>query len=242
MDHFKKILMLRFQNITIGYSSEFFSIKKLDLERGKLYTLFGRNGIGKTTFFNTLCKFIPLKEGDIYIEQQNLKSIQNPSKFIAFVPSRFEGVQHLSAYDYIALGRSPHTNFLGTISQQDKDSISNAITLLEIDYLMGKDTNLLSDGERQICSIAKALVQETPVILLDEPSAFLDYQNKMKVLEVVKKIAFEKNICIIQSSHDLDLSLDFSDDFLVVNPLEKVLKHFPKDKISKEAIIREAFG
>ncbi|MCE3296174.1 MAG: hypothetical protein K0R65_1888 [Crocinitomicaceae bacterium] len=234
--------MLRFEHSAFGYSEVFFRIPEMDLIPGKLYTLIGQNGIGKTTFFNTLCRFIPLKEGRVWIAAEDISQIKAIAQKIAFVPSKFEGIQHLKAYDYIALGRMPHTNFLGTLHEKDHELVKEAIRLLKIEHLAQKDTSLLSDGERQICSIARALVQETPVILLDEPSAFLDYRNKLKILELLREIAREKQCCIIQSSHDLDLSIEFSDAFLIVNPEEKLLFLHQSHEISRKEILEQAFG
>lgn len=233
--------MLGFKQSGFGYQDVFFRIPEMELPGGRLYTLIGKNGVGKTTFFNTLCKFIALKEGEVFLAGENLDHIREIARKIAFVPSKFEGIQHLKAYDYIALGRAPHTNFLGTLGPEDHRRIAEAVDLLGIADLAQKDTAFLSDGERQICSIAKAMVQETPVMLLDEPSAFLDYQNKLKILQLLKKIAKEKQCCIIQSSHDLDLSLEFSDDFLIVNPNAKHLSLYAGGEISKEKILKEAF-
>ncbi|MGV3632439.1 MAG: ABC transporter ATP-binding protein [Bacteroidota bacterium] len=234
--------MLTFQHSAFGYSEVFFRIPEMELQSGKLYTLIGRNGVGKTTFFNTLCRFLTLKEGSVFIAGEEHSQIKAIATRIAFVPSRFEGIQHLKAYDYIALGRAPHTNFLGTLHEKDHVLVNEAIDLLKIGHLAQRDTSLLSDGERQICSIAKALVQETPVMLLDEPSAFLDYRNKLKILELLREIARGKNCCIIQSSHDLDLSLEYSDAFLLVKPEEKVLSLHQSGDISREEILRQAFN
>ena len=234
--------MLRFEHSAFGYSEVFFRIPEMELESGKMYTLIGKNGVGKTTFFNTLCRFIPLKEGEVHVAGEKLQEIRSIALKVAFVPSKFAGVQHLKTYDYIALGRAPHTNFLGTLHEKDHRLVEEAICLLKIEHLAQKDTAMLSDGERQICAIARALVQETPVILLDEPSAFLDYRNKLKILELLKGLAREKQCCIIQSSHDLDLSLDFSDAFLLVDPISKALSVHAAGEISKEQILEKAFG
>lgn len=234
--------MLRFEHSAFGYSDVFFRIPEMELQSGRLYTLIGKNGIGKTTFFNTLCRFIDLKEGEVFIAGEKLSHIRAIAKKMAFVPSRFEGIQNLRAYDYIALGRAPHTNFLGKLHENDHKLVEEAVQLLKIEHLVHKDTVLLSDGERQICSIARALVQETPVILLDEPSAFLDYPNKLKILELLRRVAHEKQCCIIQSSHDLDLSFGFSDAFLLVNPDSRLLSLHQSGEISREKILEKAFG
>lgn len=234
--------MLHFQNIAIGYDKELFSIPQLTLNSGKLITLIGKNGAGKSTLFQSLLKNISPIKGSVLLENQRLAEIKSIAQKIAFVPSKFEGIQHLSVYDFIALARAPYTNFLGRLNEHDHSHIQEAIALLEIEHLSSKDTCELSDGERQIASIAKALVQETKIILLDEPSAFLDYQNKIKVLALLQKIAQEKDKCIIQSSHDLDLSLVYSDAFLIIDSVKKTLEYFDQKEISKAEILKIAFG
>lgn len=234
--------MIQFNNTEIGYKESLFQIENLELSRGKFYTLIGKNGIGKTTLFNTLNKLIPLYSGEILMNNVRIQDIQHISKTSTFVPSKFDGVQHLSGRDFVALGRAPFTNFLGKLTSADHAVIDQTFSLLKIEYLTQKDTLMMSDGERQLLAIAKALVQETPVILLDEPCAFLDYKNKMKVLHVLKTLAEEKNLCIIQSSHDLDLSLEYCDQFLVINPREKKLSLYQQGEQTKQKLIEKAFG
>lgn len=231
--------MLELKNIAIGYETTFFKTGDICLETGKFYTLIGKNGAGKSTFFRTLCKQTFLKSGSISLDGTKLENIKSTSKLIAMVDSRFDGVQHLKVVDYLALGRVPYTDFLGRVKADDLKIIDEALELLGIQYLKEKDTTFLSDGERQLASIARALVQETPLILLDEPTAFLDYKNKILVLETLKKIAQEKQKLIIQSSHDLDLSLQYSDAFLLINQGTKLMEQY--DSTSKEHVVELAF-
>lgn len=233
--------MIRFQNTSIGYEKRLIQIEDLQLERGKLYSLIGKNGIGKTTLFNTLLGLIPTFEGEILFEGKNIHTVPPAvrARMVAHVPSRFEGVQHLTARDYIAMGRAPYTNFLGKNSPEDWQITDQVIAQLGIGHLSEKDTSRLSDGERQIASIAKALVQQTPVILLDEPTAFLDYANKMAVQQILQKIAHASDVCIVQSSHDLELCLEFSDELLIVDAQQKTIIH--QSDTSKQEVIAIAF-
>jgi iron complex transport system ATP-binding protein len=235
--------MIDLKEIKIGYSNELFHINDITIQNGFLYTLIGKNGSGKSTLFSTLLNQIPTLNGKILINGKELNEFkQNElSKFITFVSSKFDGVQHLNVYDYISLGRMPYTNLLGILKPEDHIIINNVIKKLELTDLIQKDTTKISDGERQLCSIAKALVQETKIILLDEPSAFLDYSNKIKILKTLRNCAKELNICIILSSHDIELSLEHSDWFLVINSKLKKLIAVKNLELQKEKLIVDVF-
>lgn len=235
--------MIFFENTGIGYDKLLIQTNGLTLERGKFYSLIGKNGIGKTTLFNTLLGLIPAFGGKILVEQKNIHTLSpaGRAKMVAHVPSRFEGVQHLSARDYIAMGRAPYTNFLGKTAPEDWQIVDTVISQLGIAHLSERDTSQLSDGERQIASIAKALVQQTPIILLDEPTAFLDYANRLAVQKLLKEVAKASNVCIVQSSHDLELCLEFSDRLLVIDPVSRQIVDLENEDLPKSEVIRIAF-
>jgi len=235
--------MIQLQKVEIGYRSVLLTIDNLTLETGKFYAIVGKNGIGKTTFIHTILGLIPTISGEIEINHQNIHQISanQKAKLVAHVPSKFEGVQHLSAKDFIAMGRAPYTNFLGKLAQEDWLIVDEITAELGIESLLNKDTSELSDGERQIASIAKALVQKTPVIVLDEPTAFLDYANRMAVQKLLQKVAKNANVCIIQSSHDLELCLEFADEMLIIEPNNKTIIPLNSANCSKEKVIEIAF-
>ncbi len=226
--------MINLFNIQIGFKSKLFSIDELCLERGKLYTLIGKNGIGKSTFLKTIAEIIQPLEGKINWES-NLPKEQR----IAFVSSKFDGVENLNTYDYISLGRAPYTNLFGKLNQEDKTIINESIDLLNLSHLNSKETIKLSDGERQIASIGRAITQNTELIILDEPTAFLDYENKVKIINLLSKIAKERNCCIIHSSHDIELSTEFSDFILIIQ--EEKLNQLTSKQTTKSEVIKLAF-
>ena len=235
--------MIELKNIEIGYNSALLSIENLVLETGRFYAIIGKNGIGKTTFIHTVLGLIPTVKGEIDINGQNIHQISanQRAKLVAHVPSKFEGVQHLSTRNFIAMGRAPYTNFLGKLGEEDWKLVDEISAELGIESFLQKDTSELSDGERQIASIAKALVQKTPVIVLDEPTAFLDYANRMSVQKLLQKVAKNTNVCIIQSSHDLELCLEFADEMLIVEPNKKTIIPISRANCSKEKVIEIAF-
>jgi iron complex transport system ATP-binding protein len=235
--------MIQLKDVEIGYRSALLNIENLVLETGKFYAIIGKNGIGKTTFIHTILGLIPAIKGEIEINNQNIHRISanQRAKLVAHVPSKFEGVQHLSTRDFIAMGRAPYTNFLGKLAEEDWKLVDEISAELGIESFLQKDTSELSDGERQIASIAKALVQKTPVIVLDEPTAFLDYANRMSVQKLLQKVAKNANVCIIQSSHDLELCLEFADEMLIVEPNKKTIIPINRANCNKEQVIEIAF-
>lgn len=233
--------MLRFEAVQIGHKTSFFELDSITLKKGELYSLIGKNGIGKTTLFHSICNLIPLHSGQITINERPLISIKNTAKEIAFVSSKFDGIQHLTGFDYVALGRAPHTNILGQLNANDIIVVNEILSKLNIQHLSTKETLKISDGERQLLSIAKAIAQEAKLILLDEPTAFLDYANKRKILGILKSIAENQKLCIIQSSHDVELCLEFSSDLLLIDPLSKKVIQKKAAEVSLENVIEIAF-
>jgi len=228
--------MIEIKEVEIGINANLFSIDKVKLEKGKLYSLIGKNGSGKSTFLRTLGEIIPPFKGKIHWEVNSSKEQR-----ISFVTSKFDGVEYLTTYDYIALGRAPYTNIFGKLKSEDHDFIKNICDKLNLNPLLDKFTTEISDGERQIASIAKAICQDTELIILDEPIAFLDYENKIKITQILADITKQRNCCIIHSSHDIDISLIKVDELLIIDSINKELTQYPIEKINKAMVLNIAF-
>jgi iron complex transport system ATP-binding protein len=229
--------MIRFEEIEIGYSKPLLFIPNLTLAAGKVYALVGLNGIGKSTFLNSITGQTSLLSGKLFLNQQELQKISkvNLPKLIAYVDSSFSGVEYLTVFDYLALGRSPHTNNMGQLNTEDKQVIQEVVRELNLVHLIEKDSSEISDGERQLCAVARAIIQSTPIILLDEPTAFLDYLNRQKLIELLVLIAEKQQKTIILSSHDIDICINNALEFLIVSE-KKILKTKVSDK---QVVIRE---
>lgn len=210
--------MIQFNQTEIGYKQTLLKIDSLDLQEGKVYALIGRNGVGKSTLLQSMAKLLPLISGDIRYEDISLKNLSRNqmARLIAFVESKFDGVEYLSVQDYLMLGRAPYTSLSGKLSETDKAYVNEISEELQITHLLQKSTTEISDGERQICSVARALIQETPIILMDEPTAFLDFINRQKLMELLIKIAREKRKCVLMSTHDIDLCIENQLPFVLV--------------------------
>ena len=220
--------MIQFTQTEIGHKQTLLKIDSLDLQEGKVYALVGRNGVGKSTLLQSMAKLLPLISGDIHYEDISLKNLSRNqmARLIAFVESKFDGVEYLSVQDYLMLGRAPYTSLTGKLSETDKAFVNEISNELQITHLLEKSTTEISDGERQICSVARALIQETPIILMDEPTAFLDFINRQKLMELLIKIADEKQKCIVLSTHDIDLCLENQLTFLIASKGKLALENF----------------
>lgn len=233
--------MIKTKQLHIGYSSPLLSVDDFELGAG-VYILIGQNGSGKSTFLKTVSGVLRPVSGSVTLEGSEIHKFtasELPQK-VAFVRAQFPVVDFLKVSEYLALGRSPHTTFFGKLSTKDKSKVDEAIETLEIAHLRDRFTNELSDGERQMVAIARTFAQETPVITLDEPTAFLDYRNKTRILHQLLKLGESYGKCIILSSHDIDQSVNSGADFLVVNQEEKRLQHLYRG-VLKEDLIQVAF-
>lgn len=217
--------MIEIKHSVFGYSYKLLETN-LTLEKGNIYVLIGKNGSGKTTFLQTLAGNIPLLSGEVTIDGKSISNLTLKEKSIkiAFIETRFPQINFMSAFEFVSLGRFPYTGTLGRMNNIDIEKIENAFSLLKIEKLKKKFISEISDGEKQLVQVAKALVQETDVILLDEPMAFLDYSNKRILLEKLVQISKELNKCILLSSHDIEICLENNLPFLIVSDQRKTIE------------------
>ena len=194
------------------------------LHAGQLTCLVGANGIGKSTLLRTLAAFQPPISGQMryYSDEQaapiNLATLSQArlARLVSVVLTAKPSVENLSVEQIVALGRSPYTNIWGTLRADDRRMVAWAMDVVGITGLRHRLVQTLSDGERQKMMIAKALAQDTPVILLDEPTAFLDYKSKVEVLGLLARLAHETNKMVLLSTHDLEQVVHAADALWVV--------------------------
>jgi len=184
-----------------------------DIRSGELTCLLGANGIGKSTLLRTLSAFQPKIAGEVMIGSQELSSFTDKelSRKIGVVLTEKPDVRNMSVRELVSLGRSPYTGFWGNCSKEDMMIVDESIALVGIESLSRRMIHTLSDGERQKVMIAKALAQQTPVIYLDEPTAFLDFPSKVEVLQLLKRITREAGKTVFLSTHDVELALQLAD-------------------------------
>lgn len=209
---------IQLKNLGIGYPTKH-GVRTVaegidgTIRSGELTCLLGANGVGKSTLLRTLSAFQPKIKGNVFIEGREISDYSDKklSKLIGVVLTEKPDVRNMRVRELVSLGRSPYTGFWGTYSKEDLRIVEEAISLVGIDSLSGRMVHTLSDGERQKVMIAKALAQQTPVIYLDEPTAFLDYPSKVEVLQLLRRISKEAEKTIFLSTHDVELALQLAD-------------------------------
>ena len=196
----------------------------------ELTCLLGANGVGKSTLLRTLSAFQPKIQGEIMIGGRDLSDWTDKelSRLIGVVLTEKLDVRNMTVRELVSLGRSPYTGFWGTYSKEDLQIVDEAISLVGIDLLSRRMVHTLSDGERQKVMIAKALAQQTPVIYLDEPTAFLDYPSKVEVLQLLRRISREAGKTIFLSTHDVELALQLADVVWLMTRGERMAIGSPK--------------
>lgn len=235
--------MIEFEKVSIGYDRILYQIEDLKLNASQIYVLIGRNGSGKSTLLSSITGEIKPIKGKILIENQEVSvlSQKDKSQKISIVLPKNDSIPYLNVRDYIALGRYPYTNTLGKLTEVDQEVIETSIVQVGIEKIADKYTSTISDGERQLAAIARALAQDTPIILMDEPTAFLDYGNRIKVLKILQNLALAQKKCILLSSHDIDLCLDFNLPLLLIDQQTQKLIQLEKGT-QKAKILEVGFG
>ena len=209
---------IQIQSLCTGYRTGKSSVvvardMNATIRGGELTCLLGPNGAGKSTLLRTLSAFQPPLGGDIIILGRNLHDYSDKelSKVIGVVLTEKNDLRNMSVEDLVGLGRSPYTGFWGTLHEQDRQIVANAIQMVGITQLKDRMIQTLSDGERQKVMIAKALAQETPIIFLDEPTAFLDFPSKVEIMQLLHRLSRTTGKTIFLSTHDLDMALQIAD-------------------------------
>lgn len=210
------------------------------IKNGELTCLLGANGVGKSTLLRTLASFQPKTGGEIRLQGRELSEYTDKqlSRLIGVVLTEKPDVRNMTVRELVSLGRSPYTGFWGTYSKDDLVVVDEAIKMVGIEPLAKRMVHTLSDGERQKVMIAKALAQQTPVIYLDEPTAFLDYPSKVEVLQLLCRISREADKVIFLSTHDVELALQLADTIWLMTKDEPVAIGTPKGLAQQGALAR----
>lgn len=236
---------IQLTNLGIGYQTKH-GVKSVadgingTIRSRELTCLLGANGVGKSTLLRTLSAFQPKTAGEILIEGRELSTYTDKelSRKIGVVLTEKPDVRNMSVRELVSLGRSPYTGFWGTNSKEDLQIVDEAIAMVGIGDLSRRMVHTLSDGERQKVMIAKALAQQTPVIYLDEPTAFLDYPSKVEVLQLLRRISRTAGKIVFLSTHDVELALQLADTIWLMNRGEKVVIGSPRQLARQGALGR----
>ncbi|MCR5195094.1 MAG: ABC transporter ATP-binding protein [Pseudobutyrivibrio sp.] len=194
------------QSLTVGYKNPVIEQATFTVEQGDIVALIGPNGAGKSTVLKTIVRQIQKLEGKVFVlgnDEENL-SEEDLAKTLSMVTTEPVRPELMSAYEVVATGRYPYTGRLGLLAKEDLERVEEAIKLVGAKNVADKDFMKISDGQKQRVMLARAICQEPKVLILDEPTSFLDIQFKIDILSVIKRLAREKNIAVLMSIHELE--------------------------------------
>ncbi|PKQ63440.1 hypothetical protein BZG02_08660 [Labilibaculum filiforme] len=233
--------LLQIKNLSIGYGNKLVAGNlSATIPAGELICLLGSNGTGKSTLMRSICGFQPILGGSVLIDdlEVNQLSEKELSKRIAVVLTDRVVVPNASVQELVGYGRSPYTGMMGRLNAADKIMVSRAMQECGIDHKKDSLLSSLSDGERQKAFIAKALAQDTPLIILDEPTAFLDLPARVEIMQLLRDIANTSQKSILMSTHDLDLALQLSDRLWLLQNGVPLITGSPEDLLLQNAFQR----
>ncbi len=235
----KSHIVLKTQDLAIGYTSKkektvIASNINIKLHKGELVGLIGANGIGKSTLLRTLTSVQRKLDGNITINNTSLENYSNINlaKVLSLVLTESLGSKNLTVFELVALGRQPYTNWVGSLTSKDLQVINQSLFQTNIDDLKHKKCYELSDGQLQKVMIARALAQDTDLIILDEPTTHLDMYHKAYILKLLQNLAKETNKTILFSSHEIDLAIQLCDTLIVMTK-DTVITGQPSNLIDK---------
>ena len=233
--------MLRLEHVSFSYTKGKNVIKDVTfaVKKGECVILLGPNGVGKSTILNCILGINKIQEGNIYFNDKSQKDIsyKEKSHLIAYVPQLIDG-NDLTVRDTITLGRLPHFNFYP--SKEDNELVNQTIEEFGIGDIADKPTNQISGGERQKTAIARAVIQNSELIIFDEPTSNLDIKSQIAIMDIIKNICQKGDRCSLISMHDINLALSLGDKFIFLKD-EKVYKVCSKEEID-EQLLFDVYG
>lgn len=235
---------VRLDRMTVGYDGKpLISDICVEISRGEIVALIGPNGAGKSTILKTITRQLKMIGGAVYLDQKNLHQISHKelSTQMAVVLTERMNPELMTCHDIVATGRYPYTGRLGLLTVQDEEKVEAAMRAVHAEDLGGRDFNAISDGQRQRVLLARAICQEPEIIILDEPTSFLDIRHKLELLAILREMAKEKKITVIMSLHEIDLAQKVADRILCVKG-DRIFRYGLPDEIFREDTIRELYG
>lgn len=199
--------------VTRGNGSTVMDHLSITAHHGELVALIGRNGTGKSTLLRTMVALQPSLHGTVKLEGKDIKNIGSSDlpKIVSFTSTEPIAVRNIKVREVVALGRFPYTNWIGSLTASDERSVSEALEVTGMLTFADRNIDNISDGERQRTLIARSLAQDTDLLVMDEPTAFLDLPSRYSIVGLLKKLTREKGKCVIYSTHDLDTAINEAD-------------------------------
>ena len=236
-------MSIRLDHITLAYGSRtLLEEVSASFGQGQLTALIGRNGTGKSTLLRALAGLGTVAAGSIELCGRPLAALtpQERATTVGFVTTDRVRIANLACEDVVALGRAPYTNWIGRMQEADRAVVERSLRLVGMSDFARKTMDRMSDGECQRVMIARVLAQDTPVILLDEPTAFLDLPNRYELATLLRRLTRDEGKCILFSTHDLDVALSLCDSVALIDTPS--LHHLPADAMAGSGLIERLFA
>lgn len=234
---------IKTKDLSVGYQGKVLIRDiNLDIKKGEIVTLIGPNGAGKSTILKSVTRQLKLIGGEVYLDSDEIRklSYKSMARKVAVMLTERMKPELMTCHDVVATGRYPYTGRLGVLSGEDENKVDEALMAVHAQELGIRNFLEISDGQRQRILLARAICQEPEVMILDEPTSYLDIRHKLELLEILRKMAKEKEITVIMSLHEIDLAQKISDKIICVKG--DAISHFgAPETIFREDIIRELY-
>lgn len=234
---------IQMKGLSVGYNGRpLIENISIGVRKGEIVTLIGPNGSGKSTILKSITRQLKLLGGQVCLEEKDLHqmSYKEMSTKMAVVLTERMRPELMTCHDIVATGRYPYTGRLGILSREDEEKVEEAMRAVHAEELGSRDFNAISDGQRQRVLLARAICQEPEIIVLDEPTSFLDVKHKLELLAILRRMAKEKQITVIMSLHEIDLAEKIADKIICVRG-DHLFHYGTPEEIFKEETIRELY-
>ena len=234
---------LRLDSLTVGYNGvPHMSDITLSLAKGEILTLIGPNGSGKTTVLKSITRHLATIAGTVYLDGKNMQLINGKevAKKLAVVLTERIRPEIMSCFEFVSAGRYPYTGSFGMLTSHDKEVVNNALEKVNALDIADKDISQISDGQRQRILLARAICQEPEVIVLDEPTSFLDIRHKIELLGILSDMAKKSGISVVMSLHEIDLAQRISDKIVCVKG-ERIAAYGTPEEIFSDEVIKNLY-
>lgn len=234
--------MIELRDFSIGYGGRTL-LREVNatIPKGTLTALIGRNGTGKSTLLRAIAGLNCNYSGQIMLDGRTIAAMKAPemARTLAFVTTERTRITNLRCEDVVAVGRAPYTNWIGRMQPQDREIVMRSLASVGMEAYADRTMDRMSDGECQRILIARALAQQTPVILLDEPTSFLDLPNRYELCSLLARLAHEEGKCILFSTHELAIALSLADGIALIDPPK--LLCMPTEEMRRSGLIERLF-